>query len=162
MNTAAEQGEKSTPRSGSLADQSTPASPRPPEASATASTGLAENLWSTLKIELIYWPAIIFAIRAEAEAALFRYIDGSATRAADLPGRLGANTARTASALNFIGPFGFAAVVGRPRRFVWPVLAAVGPPTHPAVERRDRTTRRASTPIDPDPRPLTCIRELFL
>ena len=37
---------------------------------------LAENLWSTLKIELIYWPAITFATRAEAEAALFRYIDG--------------------------------------------------------------------------------------
>ena len=37
---------------------------------------LAENLWSTLKIELIYWPARIFATRAEAEAALFRYIDG--------------------------------------------------------------------------------------
>jgi putative transposase len=37
---------------------------------------LAENLWSTLKIELIYWPAITFDTRAEAEAALFRYIDG--------------------------------------------------------------------------------------
>lgn len=37
---------------------------------------LAENLWSTLKIELIYWPARTFATRAEAEAALFRYIDG--------------------------------------------------------------------------------------
>jgi putative transposase len=37
---------------------------------------LAENLWSTLKIELMYWPATTFATRAEAEAALFRYIDG--------------------------------------------------------------------------------------
>ncbi|PBC53518.1 IS3 family transposase [Rhodococcus sp. ACPA1] len=37
---------------------------------------LAENLWSTLKIELIYWPARTFATRAEAETALFRYIDG--------------------------------------------------------------------------------------
>lgn len=37
---------------------------------------LAENLWSTLKIELIYWPATTFATRAEAETALFRYIDG--------------------------------------------------------------------------------------
>lgn len=37
---------------------------------------LAENLWSTLKIELIYWPARTFATRTEAEAALFRYIDG--------------------------------------------------------------------------------------
>lgn len=36
---------------------------------------LAENLWSTLKIELMYWPATTFATRAEAEAALFRYID---------------------------------------------------------------------------------------
>ena len=37
---------------------------------------LSENLWSTLKIELIYWPATTFATRAEAQAALFRYIDG--------------------------------------------------------------------------------------
>lgn len=37
---------------------------------------LAENLWSTIKVELIYWPATIFATRAEAQAALFRYIDG--------------------------------------------------------------------------------------
>jgi putative transposase len=37
---------------------------------------LAENLWSTLKIELIYWPATVFATRAEAQSALFRYIDG--------------------------------------------------------------------------------------
>ena len=37
---------------------------------------LAENLWSTIKIELIYWPATTFATRAEAQAALFRYIDG--------------------------------------------------------------------------------------
>ncbi|UZG60186.1 IS3 family transposase [Rhodococcus opacus] len=37
---------------------------------------LAENLWSTLKIELIYWPAATFATRTEAEWALFRYIDG--------------------------------------------------------------------------------------
>jgi putative transposase len=31
---------------------------------------------STLKIELIYWPARTFITRAEAEATLFRYIDG--------------------------------------------------------------------------------------
>jgi putative transposase len=37
---------------------------------------LAENLWSTIKIELIYWPARTFATRAEAQHALFRYIDG--------------------------------------------------------------------------------------
>ena len=37
---------------------------------------LAENLWWTLKIELIHWPATTFATRAEAQAALFRYIDG--------------------------------------------------------------------------------------
>lgn len=36
---------------------------------------LTENLWSTLKIELIYWPATTFATRAAAEAALFRHID---------------------------------------------------------------------------------------
>ncbi|RYE41036.1 MAG: hypothetical protein EOP24_38565 [Hyphomicrobiales bacterium] len=36
----------------------------------------AENLWSTLKIELICWPAATFATQAEAESALFRYIDG--------------------------------------------------------------------------------------
>jgi putative transposase len=32
---------------------------------------LAENLWSTIKVELIYWPATIFATRTEAQAALF-------------------------------------------------------------------------------------------
>nr|WP_277814069.1 IS3 family transposase [Rhodococcus opacus] len=32
-------------------------------------------MWSTLKIELIYGPAITFATRSEAESALFRYID---------------------------------------------------------------------------------------
>ena len=37
---------------------------------------LAENLWSAIKVELIYWPATSFATRAEAQAALFRYIDG--------------------------------------------------------------------------------------
>ncbi|MBB6172882.1 putative transposase [Nocardiopsis mwathae] len=37
---------------------------------------LAENLWSTIKTELVYWPVRTFATRAEAEAALFRYIDG--------------------------------------------------------------------------------------
>ncbi|WP_422331610.1 IS3 family transposase [Rhodococcus sp. (in: high G+C Gram-positive bacteria)] len=29
-----------------------------------------------MKIELIYWPATTFVTRAEAETALFRYIDG--------------------------------------------------------------------------------------
>jgi len=37
---------------------------------------LVGQAWSTLKIELIYWPATTFAARAEAQAALFRYIDG--------------------------------------------------------------------------------------
>ena len=37
---------------------------------------LAENLWSTIKTELLYWPGIQFATRAETEAALLRYIDG--------------------------------------------------------------------------------------
>ena len=37
---------------------------------------LAENLWSTLKIELIHWTATTFATRSEAQSALFRYIDG--------------------------------------------------------------------------------------
>ncbi len=37
---------------------------------------LAENLWSSIKIELVYWPGTTFATRAEADAALFRYIDG--------------------------------------------------------------------------------------
>ena len=31
---------------------------------------------STPKFELIHWPATTFATRAEAQAALFRYIDG--------------------------------------------------------------------------------------
>jgi len=37
---------------------------------------LAENLWSTIKIELMYWPGTRFATRAEADHALLRYIDG--------------------------------------------------------------------------------------
>ena len=51
-------------------------------APSTGSTGdsfdnaLAENLWSTLKVELLYWPATTFATRVEAEHALVRYIDG--------------------------------------------------------------------------------------
>jgi putative transposase len=51
-------------------------------APSTGSTGdsfdnaLAENLWSTIKIELLYWPGTTFATRAEANAALLRYIDG--------------------------------------------------------------------------------------
>ncbi|MGH3504206.1 MAG: IS3 family transposase, partial [Nocardioidaceae bacterium] len=51
-------------------------------APSTGSTGdsfdnaLAENLWSTIKIELVYWPGTTFATRAEANAALLRYIDG--------------------------------------------------------------------------------------
>jgi putative transposase len=51
-------------------------------APSTGSTGesydnaLAENLWSTIKIELVYWPETTFATRAEAEHALLRYIDG--------------------------------------------------------------------------------------
>ena len=51
-------------------------------APSTGSTGdsydnaLAENLWSTLKVELVYWPGTTFATRAEAEHALLRYIDG--------------------------------------------------------------------------------------
>jgi len=51
-------------------------------APSTGSTGdsfdnaLAENLWSTIKIEMVYWPGTTFATRAEAEHALIRYIDG--------------------------------------------------------------------------------------
>lgn len=37
---------------------------------------LAENLWSSIKIELMYWPGTSFTTRAEAEAAIFRYVDG--------------------------------------------------------------------------------------
>jgi putative transposase len=51
-------------------------------APSTGSTGdsfdnaLAENLWSTIKVELMYWPGTTFATRAEAEHTLIRYIDG--------------------------------------------------------------------------------------
>jgi putative transposase len=51
-------------------------------APSTGSTGdsfdnaLAENLWSTIKVELVYWPGTTFATRTEAEHALLRYIDG--------------------------------------------------------------------------------------
>src|SRR5690348_5570395 len=47
-------------------------------APSTGSTGdsfdnaLAENLWSTIKVELLYWPATAFATRVEAEHALIR------------------------------------------------------------------------------------------
>ncbi|WP_411194439.1 IS3 family transposase [Rhodococcus erythropolis] len=76
-----------TLRFGSPSDSSTPPSHRPPAVSVTASTtpspktggpSLLEVLGggSTLKIELIYCPSETFATRAEAEATLFRYIDG--------------------------------------------------------------------------------------
>jgi putative transposase len=51
-------------------------------APSTGSTGdsfdnaLAENLWSTIKVELLYWPGTAFATRTEAEHALIRYIEG--------------------------------------------------------------------------------------
>jgi putative transposase len=51
-------------------------------APSTGSTGdsydnaLAENLWSTIKVELLYWPQTTFPTRADAEHALLRYIDG--------------------------------------------------------------------------------------
>jgi hypothetical protein len=35
---------------------------------------LAQNLWSTIKLKLTYWPATTFATRVEAQAAFFRYI----------------------------------------------------------------------------------------
>jgi putative transposase len=41
---------------------------------------LAENLWSTIKTELLYWAGTQFATRAEAEAALLRYIETSHQR----------------------------------------------------------------------------------
>ena len=59
--------------------------PTPPRRRGRPSTGntgdsfdnaLAENLWSTIKVELLYWPGTTFATRAEAEHALVRYIDG--------------------------------------------------------------------------------------
>jgi len=51
-------------------------------APSTGSTGdsygnaLAENLWSTVKVELVYWPGTTFATRADTEHALLRYVDG--------------------------------------------------------------------------------------
>jgi transposase InsO family protein len=41
---------------------------------------LAENLWSTLKIELMYWPATTFATRSEAEFACSAISTGGTTR----------------------------------------------------------------------------------
>jgi putative transposase len=53
------------------------ASPRPRAASGISfDNALAENLWSTIKTELLYWAGTQFATRAEAEAALLRYIEG--------------------------------------------------------------------------------------
>jgi putative transposase len=37
---------------------------------------VAENLWSAIKVELLHWPGTTFATRAQAEAAIFRYLDG--------------------------------------------------------------------------------------
>jgi putative transposase len=60
-------------------------------APSTGSTGdsfdnaLAENLWSTIKVELVYWPGRTFTTRAEAEHALIRYITAGTTRAASKP-----------------------------------------------------------------------------
>ena len=51
-------------------------------APSTGSTGdsfdnaLAENLWSTIKVELLYWPGTTFVTRTEAEHALLRYVEG--------------------------------------------------------------------------------------
>jgi len=59
--------------------------PTPPRRRGRPSTGntgdsfdnaLAENLWSTLKVELLYWPGTTFATRTQAEHAVVRYIDG--------------------------------------------------------------------------------------
>nr|WP_307862801.1 IS3 family transposase [Pseudonocardia parietis] len=66
----------STRRCGSPSAWSTPVSRPRPGPQATVTTALAENLWSTLKVELVYWPGTTFATRAEAEHALLRYIDG--------------------------------------------------------------------------------------
>jgi putative transposase len=51
-------------------------------APSTGSTGdsfdnaLAENLWSTIKVELLFWLGTTFATRTEAEHTLLRYIEG--------------------------------------------------------------------------------------
>ena len=51
-------------------------------APSTGSTGdsfdnaLAENMWSTIKVELLYWPGTTFVTRTEAEHALLRYVEG--------------------------------------------------------------------------------------
>ena len=47
-----------------------------PELATAMQAYLVGQAWSTLKIELIYWPATTFAARAEAQAVLYRYIDG--------------------------------------------------------------------------------------
>lgn len=56
---------------------------------------LAENLWSTLKVELIYWPSKTFATRAESEARLFRHIDSWC------------NPCRTQASLGGLSPDGY-------------------------------------------------------
>ena len=67
----------STPRCASPSASSTPASrPRPAATGDSYDNALAENLWSTIKIELVYWPETTFATRTEAEHDLVRYIDG--------------------------------------------------------------------------------------
>ena len=69
-------------------------------APSTGSTGdsfdaLAENLWSTIKVELLYWPGTTFATRVEAEHALIRYITGGTTRAVSKPDWVGSHPTST-------------------------------------------------------------------
>jgi len=64
-------------------------------APSTGSTGdsydnaLAENLWSTIKVELVYWPGTTFATRAEAEHAWSATSTAGTTRAASKPASAG-------------------------------------------------------------------------
>jgi putative transposase len=69
----------------------------------TGSTGdsfdnaLAENLWSTIKVELMYWPGTTFTTRAEAEHALLRSdaIKAGTTHAASRPASTGCPSTST-------------------------------------------------------------------
>jgi hypothetical protein len=56
---------------------------------------IAENRWSAIKVELIYWPATTFATRAEAQAASFRYIDGWYNPDASKPDSAGSHPTNT-------------------------------------------------------------------
>ena len=86
-------------------------------APSTGSTGdsydnaLAENLWSTIKVELLYWPGTTFATRVEAEHALIRYIETSHQPKLSSSGRVRLEVSRSEGVVAVVELSGEQAVV---------------------------------------------------